>query len=895
MVQHASIQFLATNLVELLAPSLQTNKPAKQSLLQSLEDPKPARTNQFEIRSRLEGLEEKFRVFNNDEIADALASRVDELATRSDRWTPEVLSLLLQMSDRPLKKSKIEDLDKLIPDSPPAVLTWSDILADDPVDNRDGIWNNVDFAADGSDDDEDIEVRASPPSLSTPGSSDQVEYFQGKLEALSVEPDRKGLDIIIDAQFWNKAVEGASERRNGASHSQPSQISLTEIQMIREIIFMLLGLPTSAINRASNGSLFLNSRYRLAHVSQTLTTHTLEDFATLGDGLESIRIWNKRRERIPLLQTFQSALGSRLSQIERSLSTAQEDIMNPSAASVISLLQFSDQVQTKTHQIMPLCNIVEELTVINDNLLPFRLLELLFDRVCVSHSIGDSEGFDYLAKIFFECFQAYLKPLQYWMKHGEINKHDQTLFIKQSVEDVPLASIWERRFRLLFDESGSLHAPHFLHVAAKKIFNTGKSVDFLKYLDSTRIEEAIHYDEESQLDFHSVCGAQGLTTLMPFSELFDLALERWIASRHHSSSKILRRILENQCGLHRALDAVEYVYFAREGTLSGVLASEIFERMDRGKEAWNDGFLLTELFRSKFAALPCIDVEALVVRPPVGFHQNAASQRRSMRSLESLLVGYTLPWPIANIVRPTAIAIYQRVFILLMQVQRAKQILERRFPRSILTDLGRKHEEGLLVHLLRHRLLWFINTFLSYLTDIAVGVATTEMRLKMANAEDFDAMVTVHQEYIVHLEDRCLISKRLAPILQAVISLLDLVILFSDACASRMGHTLPDLTNRSTRSLASSRHLSGQRREQELSSSEEDSSNDAETGDNASNISFARTPFLERAKKTDEKFREFYSFILAGLRGVSRAGGEPCWEMLAESLAVALGNDPGYG
>src|SRR5436190_20969782 len=95
-----------------------------------------ARTNQFEVQETLDGLEEKFRVFNQDELADALRERLNKLSAISTKWTPDVLSLLLQLSDRPATNSRIEDLELLkSPDIPPK-LTWAEIFADDPLDEE---------------------------------------------------------------------------------------------------------------------------------------------------------------------------------------------------------------------------------------------------------------------------------------------------------------------------------------------------------------------------------------------------------------------------------------------------------------------------------------------------------------------------------------------------------------------------------------------------------------------------------------------------------------------------------------------------------------------------------------------------------------------------------------
>ena len=107
------------------------------------------------MANSLEGLEEKFRGLNNDRLADALRDRLNELTPRSTKWTPEVISLLLQLSNKPVVKTRVGDLElSNLPEATPP-LTWEDLEADDPLPKQDAIWKDTDFAAESSDDDQE--------------------------------------------------------------------------------------------------------------------------------------------------------------------------------------------------------------------------------------------------------------------------------------------------------------------------------------------------------------------------------------------------------------------------------------------------------------------------------------------------------------------------------------------------------------------------------------------------------------------------------------------------------------------------------------------------------------------------------------------------------------------
>jgi gamma-tubulin complex component 5 len=90
----------------------------------------------------LEGLEEKFRVYNEDPLADALKGRLDTLSGLEAKWAPEILHLLLELSDKPVSKSRLEDLDLLKePESDQGLcLKWEDLIADDPSLQDQKLW-----------------------------------------------------------------------------------------------------------------------------------------------------------------------------------------------------------------------------------------------------------------------------------------------------------------------------------------------------------------------------------------------------------------------------------------------------------------------------------------------------------------------------------------------------------------------------------------------------------------------------------------------------------------------------------------------------------------------------------------------------------------------------------
>ncbi len=841
------------------------------------------------MKSRIAGLEEKFSVLNNEELADALHDRVVELESRTERWIPEALSLLLQLSDQPIQNSRLEDLEIFKPEPLPAPLTWADILADDPLDNRDGLWDDVDFAAPDSDEDADV-VFDDPTRSEWTSDTEDIDDSDFDASQYELSTENYVLDPIHAKYQWKTQSSKDYSGKCITSVKVSSSVKLTEAQIKREAIFMLLGLPTPIYRQQSEGSLGLECcEIETEHMSRESLGHVLINFAKLSHSLAKNRTWIRRIETVALLQAFQAGLGSRMNIVERAFADIQSSILDPSCSSTTSLLDLFNEASLITRFTQQIAPILDHIQSVPEADMPLQLLERLYDRTCLNHSVGDIEGYLDMAQLFFDCFHVYLDPVRAWMEFGELGENEKTFFIRESNENVAPELLWEEQFHLIQCEAGMLKAPGFLHVAAKKIFTTGKSVNFLKKLGRFHRDQSSGALQGEKLDYEVVC-KEKKDLLAPFSVLFHISLERWIADKHQSSSQKLREVLETQCGLKSSLDAIEIVYFNRNGALSGDIARVMFKRIDSGVEAWNDDFLLTDLFQGVLGAHPSIDTHRLAVRSVKGLSHNMQNKRRSVKVLDGIKVCYTLPWPVANIIKPESIDTYQRIFVILTQTQRAKNMIQRQhLMRRVLSISDNDDRIDRLEHSLRQHLLWFINTLLSYLTDSVLSVATQEMKVAITKAEDVDDMIEVHEKFISRLENQCLISKNLAPIHETVISILDLAILFSDAHTSHKAQVI--LTSHSITTNAGVRNKTHRRVKSEYAGSEcsYDGDDENKIMPDLSYISFEETSYAERLKIMQASFKTSLSFVTAGLYGVHRAGGEPCWEILANSLAVGWG------
>lgn len=879
MAHNAQLATLVEDLIQSTNKTSNVDK-CKRSAIAAFADASSGRTNQFDVFSRLKGLEEKARILNNDPLADALRARLDELSTVCYEWTPEILSLLLQLSDRPVHESRLDELGLLRPDTPPAPLSWSDIIADVHLDYWEDIWRNVDFAADGSDEDELFEPDDSDTADESASTSlVEIEVSKKRLKDLVVPIDDVELRHSGSAQLW----KGSGDEIGVANGHERGGL-LTETRAVREVIFMVLGLPTTLFCHNETGGIAISREIPMRHVTSPSVAALLEEFASIGTKLCYVRQWTRRKAEIPLEQTFAAMLSLRLADVDRKLSEIESRILHPCADFIPTLLDLHEKVCHSTRLIQQLDDVLAELRLVTEPGLPFRILECLFDRSCASQRVGDEEAYEFMAELFFECFGTYLRPIRLWMEKGQLDKQDMVMFIRKCAENVPQDSLWQNQYSLVMGIDGYLHAPRFLHLAARKIFNNGKSVDFLRHLCHEEDRVGGQAKEKLEMTFHSVCRPADLGFLSPFPELFDIALDSWVASKHRSSSWKLREHLETQCGLQRSLDALEYIFFHRNGAVSSNAANAIFQWIDQGSGRWNDSSVLTELFQNAYRTISCIDRNCLDVHVDASSSQSSLHRARSsIGVLEDLRISYTLPWAIANIIKPQSMQTYQRVSVLLLQIQRAKYLLQReKLTKRLLATVDRV---GLLINDVHHRLLWFVNTMLTYITHMVVSATASSMRTAMRHTVDVDGMIEVHDAYIAQLESRCFLTKPHSFICQALSSLLDLTILLSDIRASYVKKT----------SSSASDGLVDLKLKSNYAAS---SAYDGDSGVDSSDESAAEVitephaamgpSDLERLRHVSDTFSKLHSFFMSAVQGVSKADSTACYGMLASSLAAGL-------
>ncbi|KAB8303642.1 hypothetical protein EYC80_005036 [Monilinia laxa] len=798
------------------------------------------RTNQFDIEDRLEGLDEKFRVYNEDILADALKERLQKLPQLKLKWTSEILHLLLELSNKPVSTSRVEDLEliKVVDPEIQPPLKWRDLVAEDPLLREKSIWRNVDFGADSSDDDVlgDDQSELSDLTGSTGESSLDDDSVRRPQNFIVNTLEEETLQKLRKAQFWQKlpSVNGVQLK----TVRKP----ITELQAVREILFMFNGTLSSLFESGSNDVRIVrpSKSYSLKHLTAEGYDMLMEQFGTQGSAVSILRAWVKQFQKVPLLQVLQGSISQRLMDLDTKLSNIQSRFIAPTKDVAVSLLSLQNEVAGFTKPLNRLADIIQR--VEHDPYAhAFRYLEFLYDETCTSQMAGDDDMYAFMGNIFFQCFQIYLRPIRSWMEEGELSSGDNVFFVSEVIGNTDPASIWQSRFKLRQTQSGVLHAPSFLQTAAERIFNTGKSVVVLKQLnqfESVRLKRKI----EPKLDFDSVCNTTKFS-LAPFSELFDVAFEKWIRSKHHHTSNKLRQTLFDSCGLHNALNALAHVYFIADGISSSSFMTSIFDKLDTLDSSWNDRFPLTELA--------------------------------------------------------------QGIFTFLFQIRRSSHILSRARLVSDRHNMTSTTDERSLYYSLRTRLLWFYYTLYYYLTSLVLEQRSQKMYQDLREVEDIDAMIRVHTLFAKRITDECLLGSKLELIHKTIIKILDLGIKLEDAQAANalvnkeameqqqeiMDLSLASLdlpTPRKANSFSRSMRMSMAKQK------DEDSEDEMEVDLSILSPGMENRneePYVRKLESMKGEFDRLVRFVGSGLRGVARAsGGEEAkgWDVLGEMIEGGL-------
>ena len=134
--------------------------------------------------------------------------------------------------------------------------------------------------------------------------------------------------------------------------------------------------------------------------------------------------------------------------------------------------------------------------------------------------------------------------------------------------------------------------------------------------------------------------------------------------------------------------------------------------MDNTQKPWSDFHFLNTLFNDVIE-VDLSDAKewlnpSLVRLSYRGSREKDQSIERTVKAIDGLLVEYAIPFPLTYIFQPSTIQGYCDILVFLLQVRRAKNVLEKILVRGV-RGREKRLKEGLKVlYAMRSRLSWFI-------------------------------------------------------------------------------------------------------------------------------------------------------------------------------------------
>ncbi|KAF5359068.1 hypothetical protein D9758_004888 [Tetrapyrgos nigripes] len=622
--------------------------------------------------------------------------------------------------------------------------------------------------------------------------------------------------------------------------------SCTIIQKLRN--FTAFIMQESAISTKASTS---SARYRTAG----RMTHTLEAFADAIDmELRDLYSWCAQREEVWL----------------RALGGSQD---NPDAGDfsdsglVVSLLGTASTFQDRFEDSFPvLLDVVHQVVLESESghwSIPVRppsvttasLLDTLFFTFQQRLERGDNVTADAIMRVFVRSAEPIWGMLGKWLGKGfDLNgeRLEDEFFIEANGIGVDMGVLglldpdfWADGYGLRDDDAGSSDpadvdeqsrskgVPSFLQHVAIPVLQSGKAVGLLRALDKDvghlsemHIFRNWHWDS-----FQSLVAGSGNDIPEPHrategqrntGELFSVSLDRLerliyekVEPYSLAAGGLLADVVVEECNFWPHLHAIENLYLMRKGDVISDFADVLFAKMDT-RQNWSDFHFLNTAFNdvveSSINAKPWIQL-SLVRLFYRGDRLKEQSIARTVKAIDGLFLEYAVPFPLTYIFTRQNLQVYDEIFGFLLQIRRAKNVLEKILVRGEDRKSGRG--AGLKAfYAMRSRLSWFINTLLNFLTTYIIHIQLSKFHddLKDTNALSFDQMIELHNDHLGKIQGRCLLQTKTSSLQRAILSILDMALSFSDAFVMFAGDTsmTHDISSRSL--VLSKRHQSRRHR-----------------------------------------------------------------------------------
>ncbi|XP_078667184.1 gamma-tubulin complex component 5-like [Branchiostoma floridae x Branchiostoma belcheri] len=269
-----------------------------------------------------------------------------------------------------------------------------------------------------------------------------------------------------------------------------------------------------------------------------------------------------------------------------------------------------------------------------------------------------------------------------------------------------------------------------------------------------------------------------------------LALQRClyphILQRCNTVSRLLVELLKTEYQLGDYLQAMHNFFLMEAGDAMHNFCTPLFAQLSAGEE-WQDVSMLNSQLHSAVQQHYSQDADRLSVT----VEATQMEESQPIQQLQGLTLSYRVPWPVDIVITSACQHVYNQVFQFLLQLKWAKYCLdELKFAdlssSAVQTipegpaeteDVSARQKEHRM-HLLRLRLLHFINALHSYFMTRILYTTTLEFQKELSEACDLSRVIEAHTAFLTKLYQRCMLHKKAGLLKMAVRRMLNMAVSF---------------------------------------------------------------------------------------------------------------------
>ncbi|PKY44318.1 hypothetical protein RhiirA4_458576 [Rhizophagus irregularis] len=532
-----------------------------------------------DISRSYEGLIEKFRLHAQDDKADYLEKMFTTYINRPvhkgsipihTRY--DILNLILNLSESPLRIPFNPSLSK---PKLKTQLNVEDIFREEPL--KGPHWEIKSNYVDDDDDDDDwgnfdvqawIRERLGDRAVNLQNSRrssiqknvSNSEHQNEKDEVLEFDINYDIIQEIESKQYWRNDFHSNPEifetefNFNDACtlapvlakhHSQderylfydPTRAKyITELDAIREVLFMLSGRPSYLFLQLENGKFQVKSNIMLMHLTESGFRAILEFFCDYGSKLVKLRTIASKicRESCALYgQTAQAFAASILKMVwkfdkllaDLELEYQVDRAKSQDQVTYISLLHLRSKLMSRLYEFTVIYNLVEK-SILNDipelyyqentfkqskntsatpSKIAHDILSGLYGETSTHQTVGNNSIFIMLGKHLDNSFAPFVRMMNDWMCTGTCHDPADEFFVVRTPNiNKNSSQYWQYMYKIREDS-----LPVFLEPFARRILFSGKARNLLMSL-KLKEEEKLHkmtfqYNpEEFEFDIESL-------------------------------------------------------------------------------------------------------------------------------------------------------------------------------------------------------------------------------------------------------------------------------------------------------------------------------------------------------------------------------------------------------